>query len=337
MTLTNVSIFVSGINLSHLKGREEMKKNATKTALASGVFFLALVLFASEVFSWGFATHAYVDNQIGMERGPNNRSELYGGMVVDLFNYSFDYPLYLDLLYDQTHEGFMKVWNVAKGKPEKSTALGFVSHNDLWGADSTAHRLCLTCIQPEGYAIVKARDLLTIAPLPTELGIPEDVAIEIFHEIVETGVDLLIKRQEASIGQKIVSSALYRSPRFPSLLVSAYAQDLSEFAGISFSEAEKFITTVEKEFRKSIMLYGQSLQQDEEPAIGLIAGQTADVAESFLGLYDIQIPLTKEEIVALVVDYMNLAISICEPDYLGEINATANFVEEQLRGHGVAY
>ncbi len=64
MTLTKVSIFVSGINLGHLKGREEMKKNATKTALASGVVLLPLVLFVSEASPWGFATHAFIDDQI---------------------------------------------------------------------------------------------------------------------------------------------------------------------------------------------------------------------------------------------------------------------------------
>jgi hypothetical protein len=316
-----------------------MKTNRVKKELMMlGVIFLMLLSLSTEAFSWSAATHAYIENQLGKKRGLENSNEIYGGIVPDVFNYLFNYPAFLDYLYGQTHEDFIKVWRTARWGLEKSFAYGFVGHNDVWGADFTAHHLCQTCGTGEGYAITKARELLTIAPLPPELGIPEDVAIEIFHEIVENSVDILVsKKTDPLIGRKIVASAILRSPQFPLLLVKAYAKDLSSYAGISDVEAARFITSAEKEFRKTMVLYGQVLMQDEVTAIQLISEQTADIAEDFLSLYGIQLPLPKEEIIQMVIGYTNLAISICEYDYQHEITGTIHFVDQQLKGHGITY
>lgn len=260
------------------------------------------------------------------------------GMVPDVFNYLFDHPYYLGYLYSQTHNEFLKVWNESRWGLERSFAYSFVGHNDVWGADFAAHHLCQTCGTGEGYAITKAKELLNIAPLPPELGIPEDVAIEIFHEIVENSVDILVsKKTDPLIGKKIVTSAILRSPQFPILLVKAYAKDLASYAGISNLEAARLITSAEKEFRKTMILYGQVLMQDEATAIQLISEQTADIAEDFLGLYGIQLPLPKEEIIQMVIGYTTLAISICEYDYQHEITGTIHFVDQQLKGHGITY
>jgi hypothetical protein len=321
------------------KEEEKMKTNRIKKNLMTiGVTFLMLLSLSTEAFSWSAATHAYIENQLGKKRGLENSNEIYGGIVPDVFNYLFNYPAYLDYLYGQTHEDFIKVWRTARWGLEKSLAYGFVGHNDVWGADFTAHHLCNTCGTGEGYAIAKARELLTIAPLPPKLGIPEDVAIEIFHEIVENSVDILVsKKTDPLIGKKIVYSAIARSPQFPLLLVKAYAKDFALYAGISYFEAARFITSAEKEFRKTMILYGQVLMQDESTAIQLISEQTADAAEGFLSLYGIQLPLSKEEIIQMVIGYTTLAISICENDYQHEIAATVHFVDHQLRSHGISY
>jgi hypothetical protein len=321
------------------KEEEKMKTNRMKKNLmVLGVIFLMLLSLSTEAFSWSAATHAYIEDQLGKKRGLENSNEIYGGIVPDVFNYLFDYPYYLGYLYSETHNEFLKVWNAARWGLEKSLAYGFVGHNDVWGADFTAHHLCNTCGTGEGYAIAKAKELLTIAPLPPELGIPEDVAIEIFHEIVENSVDILVsKKTDPLIGKKIVSSAIARSPQFPLLLVKAYAEDFSSYAGISYFEAARFIRSAEKEFRKTMILYGEVLMQDEATAIQLISEQTADAAESFLSLYGIQLPLSKEEIIQMVIGYTTLAISICEYDYQHEIKATIHFVDQQLKGHGITY
>jgi hypothetical protein len=309
-----------------------------KELIGLGMIFLMLFFPTMEAYSWSAATHAYIEDHLGKKRGLDNGNEIYGGLVPDVFNYLFDYPYYLGYLYSETHNEFLKVWNASRWGLEKSFAYGFVGHNDVWGADFTAHHLCQTCGTGEGYAISKAKELLTIAPLPPEFGIPDDVAIEIFHEIVENAVDILVsKKTDPLIGKKILSSAILRSPQFPLLLVKAYAKDFSSYAGISYPEAVQLITTAEKESRKAMILYGQVLMQDEATAIQLISEQTADIAASFLALYGIQLPISKEEIFQMVIEYTTLAISICENDYQQEIAATIHFVDRQLKGHGITY
>ena len=316
-----------------------MKTNGTKKELMGlGMIFLMLLFLTTEAFAWSAATHAYVEDHLGKKRGLDNSNEIYGGIIPDVFDYLFDFPYYLGYLYGETHNEFLKVWNVSRWELERSLAYGFVGHNDVWGADFTAHHLCQTCGTGEGYAISKARELLTIAPLPPELGIPDEVAIEILHEIVENSVDILVAEKiDPLIGKKIVTSAILRSPQFPRLLVKAYAKDLALYAGISYPEAVQLITTAEREFRKAMILYGQVLTQDETTAIQLISEQTADIAASFLALYGIQLPIPKEEITQMVIGYTTLAISICENDYQQEIEATIHFVDHQLKGHGITY
>ncbi len=316
-----------------------MKTNRTKKLLVTlGVPLLMLLSFSTEAFSWGAATHAYIEDHLGRKRGLFNDSEIYGGMLPDVFNYLFDYPTYLGYLYNETHNEFLKVWNASRAGLEKSLAYGFAGHNDAWGADFTAHHLCQACGTGEGYAIGKAKELLAIAPLPPGLGIPDEVAIEILHEIVESGVDILLsKKTDPLIGKKIAASAIHRSQQFPLLLVRAYAKDLAAHRNISYVEAARLITLTEKEFRKNLILYGQVLMQDEATAIQLISDQTADLAESFLRLYGIQLPIPKEEIIKMVIGYTTLAISICENGYQQEIEGTIHSVDRQLKSQGIIH
>jgi hypothetical protein len=308
-----------------------------RTIITLGVIFLVAIIFSSEALSWSWATHTYIDDHLGRKRGMKNTNEIYGSMVPDLFNYMFENPDNLNSLYDQTHNQFMKMWNIARSKTGKALAYGFVSHNDRWGADFTAHHAGRTYGQAEGYAKAKAKDLLTLAPLPSELGIPEDVALEIFHELVENSVDILISQiADPVIGRKMISAAIHRSPVISRLLVETYAGDFSTYAGISYPEAVRVITSAEKKFRRSMVLYGQVLLQDEATAIELISEQTADVAQSFLAVYGIPLP-PREQVVELIAAYMELAISICESDYFEEIEATVNFVDEQLKSRGISY
>ncbi len=312
------------------------KEEIAKTFLAVGVMVLAVVLFSSEALPWGFATHTYIDDHVGKQYGVRNADEIYGGVTPDIFNYMFELPYRQDLYFD-THFDFMKLWNARTNGVERSLAFGFVSHNNLWGADFSAHTLCFTCGAPEGYAVAKARALLAIAPFPPELSVPDEAALEIFHELVENGVDILVQRTDTLIGQKISAFALLRSPQFPALMAKAYAGDLSAFSGLSHPEAEVFIISAEDRFRTSMVLYGQILSLDEATAIQLLSEQTADLAEEFLGLYGIQLPLSKEQVVELVIAYTQLAMSLCESDYLQEINETVARVDQEMNAHGIVY
>jgi len=307
-----------------------------KAFLAAGVIVLAVFFFSSEALPWGFATHTYIDDHIGKGKGIHNEDELYAGKAPDIFAYMFDLP-YRGDLYIATHYDFIKMWDASRNEVERSLACGFVSHNDMWGADSTAHYSGRTYGQAEGYVITKAKDLLVMAPLPPELGIPDEAALEIVHELVENGVDILMKRADPMIGQRMISSAILRSPQFPRLLANAYAGDISALAGVSYQDAERLIISAENTLRTSLVLYGKLLTLDEAAAVQLLSEQTADLAEDFLALYGIQLPLPKEQVVELVIAYTQLAMSLCESDYLQEINETVAHVDREMKAHGIVY
>lgn len=323
-----------------LRWREKMEtKNKTMKVLAVALLFFGVGLFSSEAFPWGFATHTYINDHLGKTKRNQNMDEIYGAVAPDTFNYLFNSPSYLGFLSDQTHTQFMKVWDVPKAGLGKSLAFGFATHNDVWGADSTAHHSGRTLAQNEGYIIAKAKLLAAIlkqVPDYAALGLPDPVTLEISHELVENGGDLLIKRIDSLIGQKISSSATFRTSDFPVLLVKAYARDFSQFAGISYHEASKFIISAEKEFRRSIVLYGQALTQDEATAIQLISEGTADIASSFLAANGIE-PPPSEAIVPLIAFAIEQSIILCADDFADEIAATIDFVGHNLQTHGISY
>ena len=116
-----------------------MAKHGRKPLVLLGVLLLTSLLIAPDASPWGSAVHAYIDDHLGANRPVRNANEMYGGMAPDVFNYLFDHPDQLQFLYAQTHNNFMRLWEVAHRRLGRSVAFGFVSHNDVWGADSTAH------------------------------------------------------------------------------------------------------------------------------------------------------------------------------------------------------
>ena len=147
----------------------------------------------------------------------------YGGLAPDLFNFRFDAPTFRDYMQTRTHNDFMPVWKAAKSKPAKALAFGFVSHNDVWGVDSTAHRAGITFGQQEGYVIAKANILgagLDQALKSEGLYLPPPVILTVAHELVERGVDLLMKTLDPMIGVKMAAAALPPNPNFPLLITT---------------------------------------------------------------------------------------------------------------------
>jgi hypothetical protein len=327
MPLTGTSTLWEGKIMAH-RGR-------TPLALL-GFLFLATLLIAPEASPWGSATHAYIDDHLGADRTVRNANEIYGGMAPDVFNYMFDHPDQLRFLYAQTHNNFMRLWDVAHPPLGRSVAFGFVSHNDVWGADSTAHHQCTQCNASYGYVIGKAQWMVENTGM-SSLGIPDAVALDIHHNIVESAVDLLIRHQDRHVGQKLTAGALLRSPEFPLLLAEAYARDFSSQFGLSRAEAAKTIVDEEMKFRRMMIQYGQVLMQDDETAMQLVAEQLADQATTYLGSFGVTLPLEPAEVVALAKDLLGVAMRLCEPDYVQEIQETIHAVDHALHTHGVRY
>ena len=177
--------------------------------------------------------------------------------------------------------------------------------------------------------------MVKLAPL-SGLGISDEVALEVHHNIVESAVDLLIRRQNPHVGQRITAAALLRSPDFPALLVDAYARDFSRQFDLTRSEAAKTITAAEMNFRKMMLQYGQVLMQDDETAMQLVAEQIADQATTYLGSFGVTLPplLDVVELAKLLLGY---AMGFCEWDYAQEIQGTIDAVDHALHTHGMRY
>ena len=233
----------------------------------------------------------------------------------------------------------MDVWNTAKSVPAKAAAFGFVSHNEEWGIDSTAHISGITFGQGGGYVTAKANELaLILEPILAANGLPitGQVVVDIAHEFVEYGVDILMKNIDPMLGAKIVRAAAPPNPDIPLVVEQAFVKGFAEEFGLRLADARKYFKSSERQFRQVMILYGQALMEDPETAIELLAEHLAEIATAFLASYDITLP-PGVDITPLAQLGISMAMEICAPDFGPEVVATSEFVEGQLPEHGISY
>jgi hypothetical protein len=294
-----------------------------------------LTLFFFQVqpgLCWGSAVHAYIADHLGKKAPLLNLNEVYGAVAPDVFNYMFDNPALQQTLVMGTHYQSTLVWDAARFPTGKALAFGFVSHNELFGADHTAH-LYLSGY-PDGYVIVKAKLLVpAVQYVLGQNGIAitdPDVLLTVCHTFTEFGLDVLLKKVDPQIGRKITMAALLRSPEMPFLLAQAYGSSLG-----GTRQALKFIQPMEREFRKNMILYGQALSQDDATSVQLLAEQLAQMSAQYLALY--QINVTAEQIVPLIEFGMGEAMKNCQADFLQAISEIVQYVNTELKDNQIRY
>lgn len=304
-------------------------------------FCLLLAFTSSTVSGWERGTHAFIAHHLKKANGPYDLEEMYGAMAPDAFNYLFSPPgiLYRGYLYDQTHHYFLKVQSAVKYGYEKASSYGFISHNDTWGADSTAHHASLTLDPNEGYVITKAKMLDEyLKSVSTDysnlLKDYPDVALEICHNIIEAAGDIVLVRYDRSLGAKIMQIALRPKPNMQNLMVRAYAQGLTDFsqstaAPLTYAEAEQLIRNEENNFRTSCIAYGYLLQQDEATILDNVISEFKNLASVYLTAYGLPVP-DDITLTALLQGSFQAAIVLIENDYLSEIMATINMVKKGM-------
>ena len=293
-----------------------------------------MVWVPSSAFAWGQATHAYFARGLG--QGKLNSQEIYGATVPDLFNLMLDSPYY-DYLVDQTHYQYAQIKMKARRMGLDAFAFGFVSHNDGWGADYTAHKRGRTT--RGGYIITKSEllapmlrpqleEIIDNAGIPYAFLLAGQLASELAHPLIETAIDLLIKRNEdPSIGPAIFHSAQDRPSSVPDLLVAAYARKFAHHMKVSEEAASEMIREAEAEFQQLMIRYGEILTQEESEAIQDLADQGAalinTLVKSAIGK-DLDMP---PEVMA---EFINLAISEVEGDYGEEVAATLAYLKHRI-------
>lgn len=320
-----------------------MKRKVTKKAsITLGLLCCLCVLIPAAAFPWNQATHGYIADRLGARAGYDNLDEMWGSVTPDMFNFVFDPALCLGWIADQTQgtdaETSLKVWNAARTNAEYGLAYGFVSHNQQWGADHTAHFACQTCGQDDGYIIVKARQLLnaqysanpeqTFGDAFAGLGMSPDMAILVAHVITEDAIDIRLGNEVAPLlGRKLATAARNETKRFQPLLVKAYAADYAAYCfGGDEQAAANVLTATEKSHRKDMIFLGQAISQSAPVAVDLLAEQLVGVL-SELG-FAVPVDILKAA--------MFSAMGICD-DYKAEIEATIEFVGKSLKDNGITY
>jgi hypothetical protein len=325
-----------------MKRRKDMKKEtAVKTAVFAIAVLVVAILIPGAAFAWDFATHAYIEAHLNKKKGQlkedilNNR--IYGACALDLFSNYFTSP-YIEFhtyLHDPSQDNFLNVWEDANSPMEMAFAYGFVSHNNAWGMDSTAHVSGITYGHGQGYVIAKAKELGVMVKPALEAGLgvpslPDDTVVNICHYFVESGVDFLVRQLDPLIGNKLMIAALNRSNEVPGLLIDAYAADLSEAAG-GLDKSSSIISSAEAHFQSSMIAYGSALMQDN--ALELVSRQMAVVGAAFLNLPPVYAPalepLAKQGILA--------AMAICAPDFERELKASTGWVNGKLSANGISW
>ncbi len=314
-----------------------MRKNLAGLVLMA----VGLALFAPPVMSWEKGTHLYIADLLKKKGfiNPGNLDEMYGAMAPDVFNYVFDLPPGVNAyLYDQTHHNFMALWRSVRWGYEKALALGFVSHNDSWGADFTAHHEGRTFGLTQGYIIAKAEMLsagIDWASLEAVIGgpIPDEIKLELSHNIVEASGDIILKRSYPLLGARLVAAGSRLGDRFRRLFLRAYLPGLSALVGET--AAETIILGSEAAFRQQqVVMYGMIMQQDEAVIVPALAAQFNMLVGGYLASKGITLP-EGTDLTPVIQAALLGGIALCESDYMTEVNATARFVERQLKAHKV--
>jgi hypothetical protein len=334
----------------------EMNRRAIHKIIATlGLISLCFAIAPAATFPWGDATHAYISDRLHARMGYKNLNEMWGSLGPDIFNFIFDPSLCPTWLADQTHgrttESFLKVWDAANSRFEDALAFGFVSHNEAWGADSTAHISGRTFGQSVGYINAKAMVLLETPINPAEphdsnlnptfgeifdsISVSFDQQIIVAHVITEYAIDIMLKNNvDPLIGRKVAIAALTRNKKFPGLLVKAFAEDYATYClGGDFPTAAYVITSAEEEYRSGMISYGRAISRSEPVAVQYIAEQIVALAPGFLGG---PLPIPEADAVELMKAAIFDSMAVCD-DFLIEIDATIQFVDQNLTTHGITY
>lgn len=326
-----------------------MKRKNTNQALSLGLICLVFAM-PPGAFSWNQPTHAYIADKLGARVGRDNLNEMWGSVTPDFFNYVFDPALCPGWVSDQTQgtysDTFLKVWEAADTNFEVALAYGFVTHNQGWGADHTAHIACRTCGQNDGYIIVKAGQLLS-APYPAD---PEQTFAEVFenalgmspgeaslvaHVVIEEAIDIRLANEvDPLIGRKLATAARNETKGFQPLLVKAFSADYAAhcFAG-DYSKAARVLTATEKKHRKDMIFIGEAISRPEDVAVQLLAEHLVGVFPDFMGR---PLPVPDADAVEIIEAAIFSSTAICD-DYKEEIDATVEFVGEMLEKKGITY
>jgi hypothetical protein len=310
-----------------------MKRLLISRCLVAVYVVLSLLVLPGLAFSWGSATHAYlVKKALGDSVDP---SALYGATAPDMFENGPAIPIY-GVSSQQTHSYPMKIIMWAGPKGLGPFALGFISHNEVRGADFYAHKRGMTT--RTGYVTAKVLRLkgtvqavletvLTRAGIPAASLIASQFAEDVAHPLVETAIDILVRYgDDQDIAYDLALASLTRPPSVPGLLVRSFGLAVSERTGLNNAAVGKFLMSSEEGFRESMIQYAEALGTDEPEAVLKLADMGARIINAVaLDKIGQDIGLLPEDLVPLIYS----AMAEAEKDYRNELER----VTSRLKGY----
>lgn len=324
-----------------------MHAKVAKAGHVLGFFCLSFAIAPAAASAWNQATHAYVAERVSERVGDEKLQAMWGSVAPDLINFVFDPALCPGWVADQTHglesESFLQVWNVATAGPEVAMAYGFLTHNQVWGADHTAHVSSRTFGEGVGYVIAKSSALLDASFTAGDrrrsfdeafanLGIDDRYArTQVAHLVVEYAIDILLRNDvDPTIGRELAAAAHGEANAFTDLLVRAFG---TEYAATCFggdaSAAARAWTEVERRHRTDMIYLGQAISRPEPVAVRLVAEKIARVVAAFLGA-----ALPEPAAIETIEAAIDSAMESCA-DYTDELDWTIELVARNLTDRGI--
>jgi len=305
---------------------------------------LMVLLFNSSSFGWGNLTHVYLVKEVGKARGPVNLLETYGAVLTDAFNLQLD--LSGQHLADQLHNNPDLFAAQASDCQLTAVAFGVYHHNDVWGVDNTAHHSGRTKGEDIGWVIYKA-NLMAPELVPTVTGILVDAGLdaptagafalalapELAHILIETGVDVMVRRSlDRGAGGRLALAAQVRPASVGRVLAEAYGGNPE----VTMTSGE--IIAAEEAYRQQMVEYGQAFLLPEGLLIRALASSTAPVAEMYIeaALFEMtgmSLDVTVEA--ETVKEFILRSMDHVSGDYQAELLATLEYVRGELDRRGI--
>jgi tellurite resistance-related uncharacterized protein len=215
-------------------------------------------------------------------------------------------------------------------------AFGFISHNEKWGADYTAHKKGRTT--KKGYVITKDSLLepellfhlqaaLDDAGVPYSFFLARPLASNLAHKLTEVAIDLQIRlHEDTSIGLDFLNSVQNAPDTIPDLLANTYGYGLSKRLKITREDANYMIAEAELDFRQLMIRYGELLNQQDSTDFHTLSEEGAALLNEALK------NMTGKDVVIqpeVMHELMNLAMQQVEADYALEISATISYLKKR--------
>jgi len=295
-------------------------------------FLLILITsFPEKGLAWGSLTHAYIAKQLG--KGITDPQMLYGAAAPDFF-YDLNYPGY-NYLSKQAHTSIANLKAKAREANMDAFAFGFISHNEKWGADYTAHKKGRTT--KKGYVVTKSSLLtpkllfhlqaaLDEAGVPYSFFLARTLASNLAHKLIETAIDLQIRlHEDTSIGLDFLNSVQSASDNIPDLLADTYGYGLSKQLRIPKEDAARIITEAELDFRKLMVRYGELLSGKDPADLQMWEEGAALLSTALKNITGKDVVIQPE----VMEEFLNLATQEIEADYAKEISATVSYLKKR--------